>query len=65
MKNIDEPTLESIEDYDELKGSKKKVVWTVIIAGLIIGVIYSIVYSVDDNGDAIKVEKNFKSVPMK
>ncbi|MEA1917025.1 MAG: hypothetical protein U9N42_05780 [Campylobacterota bacterium] len=32
-----EPTLESIEDYNTLKGEKKRVVWTVIIVGLIIG----------------------------
>ncbi len=62
---MSEPTLESIEDYDELKGNKKKIVWTVIIAGLIIGTIYSVVYMTDTNDDAIEVEKNFKSIPMK
>lgn len=62
---MSEPTLESIEDYDELKGNKKKIVWTVIITGLIIGTIYSVVYMTDTNDDAIEVEKNFKSIPMK
>jgi len=60
-----EPTLEDIEDYNELSGTKKKVVWTVILTGLIIGVIYLIVYTTDKNEDAIEVEKNFKSIPMK
>jgi len=60
-----EPTLEGIEDYHELSGRKKKVVWTVILTGLIIGVIYLIVYTTDKNEDAIEVEKNFKSIPMK
>lgn len=36
-----EPTLESIEDYNTLSGEKRKVVWAVIIAGLIIGAIYA------------------------
>ncbi len=66
MKNTGEPTLENIEDYNELKGSKKKVVWAVIVTGLILGVIYTVAYDVDDNADAIKVEKNLvKSIPMK
>ena len=62
---MSEPTLESIEDYNELNGSKKKVVWTVIITGLIIGVAYLILYTTDKNEDAIEVEKTFKSIPMK
>ena len=62
---MSEPTLESIEDYNELKGTKKKVVWSVIVTGLIIGVIYLIVYTTDKNDDAIEVEKNFKSIPIK
>ncbi|MEO1953418.1 MAG: hypothetical protein ABGW74_01795 [Campylobacterales bacterium] len=66
MKNTGEPTLENIEDYNELKGSKKKVVWAVVVTGLILGVIYTVAYDVDDNADAIKVEKNLvKSIPMK
>ena len=36
-----EPTLNQIEDYDTLSGEKKRVVWAVIIAGLIIGTIYA------------------------
>ena len=31
MKN-NEPTLNSIEDYNTLKGSKKRIVWTVILS---------------------------------
>ena len=65
MKMTGEPTLEGIEDYNELKGSKKKVVWTVIITGLIIGVLYSMVYDIDDSNDAIQVEKSLKSIPVK
>jgi len=60
MKNTGEPTLEGIEDYNELKGSKKKVVWAVIITGLIIGVLYSIVYEIDDSNEAITLEKNLR-----
>ncbi len=38
---MSEPTLESIEDYNTLKGEKKRVVLAVIIAGLIVGAIYA------------------------
>ncbi len=38
---MSEPTLESIEDYSSLKGEKKRVVWAVIISGLIMGAIYA------------------------
>ena len=63
---MSEPTLESIGDYDTLKGEKKKVVWAVILAGLFIGVIYSIAYSVYDNeDDNIKVEESIKQIPVK
>ncbi|OHD92361.1 MAG: hypothetical protein A2W83_05665 [Sulfuricurvum sp. RIFCSPLOWO2_12_43_5] len=35
-----EPTLSSIEDYNTLKGPKKRIVWAVIISGLLIGAIF-------------------------
>jgi len=35
-----EPTLENIEDYNTLRGEKKRVVLAVIISGLILGGIY-------------------------
>ncbi len=48
-----EPTLESIGDYDTLKGSKKKIVWGVVIAGILISVVYLVISSnyshVDDH----------------
>ena len=55
---MSEPTLESIEDYNELKGEKKRIVWAVIIAGLIIGGIYAgakAMYATVD--DEIQTEK--------
>ena len=63
---MSEPTLESIGDYNTLKGEKKRVVWSVIIAGLIIGAIYVVVaniYSAPD--DSIKVEQTIKKIPLK
>ncbi|MEA3370507.1 MAG: hypothetical protein U9Q40_04140 [Campylobacterota bacterium] len=63
---MSEPTLENIEDYDTLKGEKKKVVWAVVLAGLLIGVIYSIAYNVYDNEeDNIKVEESIKKMPVR
>ena len=62
----EEPTLEGIGDYDTLKGEKKKIVWAVIIAGLIIGSAYVIASKIFTNeGDNIPVEQSIKSVPVK
>ena len=61
-----EPTLESIEDYDTLKGSKKRIVWTVIIAGLLIGGVFAaakIYYS--NVNDSIPMKDTIGKVPVK
>jgi len=63
---MSEPTLETIGDYDTLKGEKRKVVWAVIIAGLIIGAIYVVasnMYGTVDDG--IKTEDTIKNIPIK
>jgi hypothetical protein len=65
MKN-NEPTLSAIDDYDTLKGSKKKVVWAVIISGLIIGLIFvaaKIIYGGAE--DSIPVTETIAKVPVK
>lgn len=62
----EEPTLQSIGDYDTLKGEKKKIVWAVIIAGLIIGSAYVIASKVFTNAeDNIEVQETIKSIPVK
>ncbi len=61
-----EPTLSSIEDYNTLKGSKKKVVWAVIISGLIIGGIFvaaKMFYGSTE--DTIVVNESIGKVPVK
>ena len=59
-----EPRLEDIGDYNTLKGEKKRIVWAVIIAGLLIGTIYTIAYKVYGNtADAIPVKDEIKVVP--
>ncbi|MCD6173249.1 MAG: hypothetical protein J7J96_05565 [Sulfurimonas sp.] len=61
-----EPRLEDMDDYDTLKGEKKKVVIGVIIVGLILGAIYTFVFNTYDNKDEmIEVEKTLKNVPMR
>jgi len=61
-----EPTLSSIEDYDTLKGSKKKVVWTVIITGLLIGLIFLAAKNYYGNvNDSIPVQEAIGKVPVK
>lgn len=63
---MSEPRLEDIGDYNSLKGEKKKVVWAVIIAGLLLGVIYVVAYSIyDDKEETLPVEKSLKNIPMK
>lgn len=61
-----EPTLESIEDYDTLKGSKKRTIWLVVIVSLLVGTLYAVVsqsYSTVD--DAIDIQDPIKNVRIK
>ncbi len=61
-----EPTLSSIEDYDTLKGSKKKVVWAVIISGLLIASIFLVAKMVyGDVEDSVPVSEKIGKVPVK
>ncbi len=63
---MSEPRLEDIGDYNTLKGEKKKVVWAVILAGLLMGIIYTIASSVYDNKEEnIKVEDSITKVPLR
>lgn len=61
-----EPTLESIEDYNTLKGSKKRIVWAVIISGLLVGAIFlaAKVYYGNLN-DSLPVKESIGKVPVK
>lgn len=63
---MSEPRLETIGDYDTLKGEKKRVVWAVVVAGLIIGAIYAVTYNIySEVDDSVKVEDSIKMVPLK
>jgi hypothetical protein len=63
---MSEPRLENIEDYDTLKGEKKRVVWSVILAGLTIGVIYAVAYNYYDNKEeSLTQQESYKTAPMK
>ncbi|WP_455755789.1 hypothetical protein [Sulfurimonas sp.] len=64
---MSEPRLEDIDDYDTLKGEKKKIVWAVILAGLIMGVIYTFTssrYDTVDDKMEVKEETTHK-IPMR
>ena len=61
-----EPSLESIEDYDTLKGSKKRTIWTIIVLSLLVGAVYATVsqkYSSVD--DKIEIQDPIKNVKIK
>jgi hypothetical protein len=61
-----EPTLESIEDYNDLKGPKKRGVWIVILSGLLIGAIFLAVKSYyGEPKDSVKIEDTISKVPLK
>jgi len=70
---MSEPRLEDMDDYNTLKGEKRKVVLAVIIASLIIGAVYIFVSSsfsvVDDRietGTILKVSpKGTVNIPVK
>ena len=48
---MSEPTLNDISDYNTLEGEKKRVVWAVIIAGIILGVIYVAAMKIYNNSE--------------
>ena len=59
-----EPSLEEIGDYNGLKGEKKRIVWAVLAAGIILGSIIGIVnYFYGTPSDSIKTE-NVGKVPL-
>jgi len=61
---MSEPTLQSIEDYNTLSGEKRRVVWAVILSGLIIGALYVVASNYYDNAeDTIKTTDTIKDVP--
>jgi len=69
---MSEPELRDIEDYDTLKGEKKKIVWIVIAVGLLIGVAFLVaskVYNASDESiqvkDSITIVPGSKSIPVR
>jgi hypothetical protein len=60
-----EPTLENIEDYNTLKGQKKKVVWAVVLSGLILGAVYVITANIYDTPQgSIDVKEKVGRIPL-
>ena len=62
---MSEPTLEQIEDYDTLKGEKRKVVLAVIFAGILMAVIYSFAYNMSEPKDTLDVKESIKTMPVR
>lgn len=62
---MQEPRLEDISDYNTLKGEKKRIVWAVIIAGLLIGTVYMIAYKIyNGEDDMLHVKDEITVVPL-
>lgn len=62
---MSEPRLEDIGDYNSLKGEKKRIVWAVIIAGLLLGAVYVIAYKIyGHTDDTITVKDEISIVPV-
>lgn len=63
---MSEPTLDNISDYNTLEGEKRRIVWAVIVAGLILGSIFvaakTYYSSVDDE---IRTTEKIGQVPVK
>ena len=60
-----EPELKDFEDYDTLSGEKKRVVWGVVIIGIIIGIAFFIAGKIyDAKGDAIQIHDDITKVPL-
>jgi hypothetical protein len=61
-----EPTLQSIGDYNGLKGEKKWVVRGVLLSGLLLGALYVIVSNsyVGDVHDRLPVSDGITAVPF-
>lgn len=60
---MSEPRLQDIGDYDHLSGQKRRIVWAVIIAGLVIGAIYAISRAYYVPSDVISIDDPITKVP--
>ena len=60
---MDEPRLEKMSDYKSLSGEKRRIVWAVILAGLIIGTIYLAARSYFIPNDTIETQETIVNVP--
>jgi len=61
---MQEPRLEDMEDYNELQGEKKRIVWRVIIAGLFVGLLYVVASDMFSKvDDAIETDDKVHSMP--
>jgi len=60
-----EPTLKTIEDYNTLKGQKKRIVLAVIISGLMMGgIILAAKTFLQQPEDAIEIKQSIGTIPV-
>ena len=60
---MSEPRLQDMGDYNTLSGEKRRIVWAVIIAGLIIGTIYLAARTYFVPADMIQTGDDIVKVP--
>lgn len=60
-----EPTLNKIEDYNTLKGQKKRIVYAVIISGLVIGGVFLAAKTLfQQPEEMIEVKQSIGTIPV-
>lgn len=63
---MSEPSLQDISDYNNLEGEKRKTVFAVILACLVMGAIYTVAYNIYDKpSDQIEVKQTIKNIPVR
>ena len=60
---MSEPKLQDMGDYNTLSGEKRRIVWAVILAGLIIGTIYLAARMYFVPNDMIQTNDSITKVP--
>ncbi len=62
---MSEPRLQDMGDYNTLSGEKRRIVWAVVIAGIIIGTVYGIARACFVPDDVLTPTEKVGKIPFK